>query len=84
MKPGTFKEFPILEARPGTPIETIDEVRKFTQETGKTIYHPVGTCKMGQDSMTMALLMLQREPCYPPFRTRYHGCGWPGVLTRKV
>ncbi|MGY8960249.1 MAG: GMC family oxidoreductase, partial [Alphaproteobacteria bacterium] len=37
------------ETRPNTPIETIEDVRKFAQETGTTVYHPVGTCKMGED-----------------------------------
>jgi choline dehydrogenase len=41
------------EIRPGTPIETIEDVRKFTQENGTTIYHPVGTCKMGEDPMAV-------------------------------
>ncbi|MPY73780.1 MAG: choline dehydrogenase [Alphaproteobacteria bacterium] len=41
------------EVRPGTPIETIDDVRKFTRETGTTLYHPVGTCKMGEDPMAV-------------------------------
>ncbi|MFT6582421.1 MAG: choline dehydrogenase [Alphaproteobacteria bacterium] len=37
------------ETRPNTPIETIEDVRKFAQQTGTTVYHPVGTCKMGED-----------------------------------
>jgi len=37
------------EIRPGVPIETIDDARKVAQESGTTIYHPVGTCKMGED-----------------------------------
>jgi len=41
------------ETRPGTPIETIEDVRKFAQASGTTIYHPVGTCKMGEDPMAV-------------------------------
>ena len=41
------------EVRPGTPIETIDDVRAFAQAQGTTIYHPVGTCKMGEDPMAV-------------------------------
>lgn len=37
------------EIRPGTPIETIEDIQKYAQESGTTIYHPVGTCKMGED-----------------------------------
>ena len=41
------------EVRPGTPIETVEDTRKFAQEQGTTIYHPVGTCKMGEDPMAV-------------------------------
>jgi choline dehydrogenase-like flavoprotein len=41
------------ETRPGTPIETIEDTRKFAEANGTTIYHPVGTCKMGEDPMAV-------------------------------
>ncbi|MGK0168642.1 MAG: choline dehydrogenase [Gammaproteobacteria bacterium] len=41
------------ETRPGTAIETIDDIRTYAQDTGTTVYHPVGTCKMGQDPMAV-------------------------------
>lgn len=41
------------EVRPGTPMDTIDEVREYAQSQGTTIYHPVGTCKMGEDPMAV-------------------------------
>ncbi len=41
------------ETRPGTPIDTIDQVREFARANGTTIYHPVGTCKMGEDPMAV-------------------------------
>jgi choline dehydrogenase len=41
------------ETRPGVPIETIDDMRAYAQENGTTIYHPVGTCKMGEDPMAV-------------------------------
>jgi choline dehydrogenase len=37
------------ETRPGVPLETIDDMRTYAQANGTTIYHPVGTCKMGED-----------------------------------
>ena len=41
------------ETRPGIPLDTIEDVRKFAQANGTTIYHPVGTCKMGEDPMAV-------------------------------
>ncbi len=37
------------EYRPGQDIETDDEWLGFARQYGATIFHPVGTCKMGQD-----------------------------------
>jgi choline dehydrogenase len=41
------------EVRPGTPMDTIEQVREYAQSQGTTIYHPVGTCKMGEDPMAV-------------------------------
>ena len=30
-----------------------DKIRQFIRERAETIYHPVGTCKMGQDAMAV-------------------------------
>ncbi|MBL4721224.1 MAG: GMC family oxidoreductase N-terminal domain-containing protein [Alphaproteobacteria bacterium] len=45
----TLAPYTAGETRPNSPIETIDDMRKYAQETGTTVYHPVGTCKMGED-----------------------------------
>lgn len=37
------------EYRPGQNIETDDEWLGFARQYGATIFHPVGTCKMGHD-----------------------------------
>ncbi|MDA4848533.1 GMC family oxidoreductase [Hoeflea poritis] len=37
------------ELQPGRQVESDDEILQFILETGQTTYHPVGTCKMGQD-----------------------------------
>jgi len=41
------------EIMPGEAIESDDEILGFAREAGSTIYHPVGTCKMGTDDMAV-------------------------------
>ncbi len=44
-----LQEVSLGESAPGPVVTTRDEIRQFTRETGGTIHHPVGTCKMGED-----------------------------------
>ncbi|MEM7250825.1 MAG: FAD-dependent oxidoreductase [Pseudomonadota bacterium] len=37
------------EYAPGPDAQSKDEIREYTRQTGGTIHHPVGTCKMGND-----------------------------------
>lgn len=41
------------EWRPGTTMETDQELIKAAGDLGTTIFHPVGTCKMGTDDMAV-------------------------------
>ncbi len=41
------------ELMPGSEIQTDDEIDKWVRKTAETIYHPVGTCKMGNDDMAV-------------------------------
>ena len=41
------------EYRPGFEIQTEKELAKAAGELGTTIFHPVGTCKMGRDAMAV-------------------------------
>ncbi len=45
-----LKEVSLGEFSPGADLHSRDEIRQYTRETGGTIHHPVGTCKMGEDS----------------------------------
>ena len=41
------------EMNPGIEIKTDEEMLKFARDTGATTYHPMGTCKMGNDPMAV-------------------------------
>ncbi|MEE2661434.1 MAG: GMC family oxidoreductase N-terminal domain-containing protein [Pseudomonadota bacterium] len=41
------------ELSPGTDISSDQDVLNWIKETGGTTYHPVGTCKMGNDPMAV-------------------------------
>ena len=41
------------ELWPGEDVTTDEEIRDHIRETAHTVYHPVGTCKMGDDDMAV-------------------------------
>ena len=41
------------EAEPGDKVQGEEEVRAWIRANAETIYHPVGTCKMGRDEMAV-------------------------------
>ena len=45
----TFKKYEPEEYRPGIHIQDNEELVKAGSDYTQTIFHPVGTCKMGQD-----------------------------------
>jgi choline dehydrogenase len=46
-------EYSVREMEPGNPIESVEDVFEFAKRNGASIYHPVGTCKMGEDPMAV-------------------------------
>jgi len=44
------------EVRPGTQYQTDDELARLAGDIGTTIFHPVGTCRMGRDGEPDAVL----------------------------
>jgi len=49
METETFKKYEPEEYRPGTHITDDEELIKAASEHAQTIFHPVGTCKMGSN-----------------------------------
>jgi choline dehydrogenase len=41
------------EYRPGAQVESDEDLLGFAREYAQTIFHPVGTCRMGSDSMAV-------------------------------
>ena len=40
---------PVVITSPGINVKSDDEIDKFIRETLITVYHPIGTCRMGID-----------------------------------
>ncbi len=41
------------EHRPGAEIDGDEALARYVRETASTVYHPVGTCRMGSDAMSV-------------------------------
>jgi len=48
-----FKKYEPWETAPGPDVQTDDGLKEFVRNSGGTIFHPVGTCKMGSDDMAV-------------------------------
>ncbi|HEY9596681.1 MAG TPA: GMC oxidoreductase, partial [Cyanophyceae cyanobacterium] len=47
------------ELLPGSQVQQDEDIHKFIRNTAETLYHPVGTCKMGNDAMSVVNSRLQ-------------------------
>jgi choline dehydrogenase len=68
-----FQKYQPEEYRPGKAIQSEKELEKAAGELGTTIFHPVGTCKMGSDP----LAVVDNE-------LRVHGLGRLRVIDASV
>ena len=48
-----FDDYRGVEMAPGKNIQSDEEILAYLRETALTVYHPVGTCKMGTDAMAV-------------------------------
>jgi choline dehydrogenase len=68
-----LRKYLIEEYRPGASVGIDDELLGFAREHGATIFHPVGTCKMGADPMAVT-----------DQRLRVHGIGGLRVVDCSI
>ena len=59
LKSKTFKKYQPEELRPGFEFESDEELVKEGSKFTQTIFHPVGTCKMGNDDYSVVNDKLQ-------------------------
>jgi choline dehydrogenase len=48
-----FAQHSVAEVVPGPDVRSESEVADYVRNFGTTIYHPVGTCRMGEDPMAV-------------------------------
>ncbi|MEJ2763771.1 choline dehydrogenase [Photobacterium sp. MCCC 1A19761] len=53
LKQPAFARYRGQEVFPGTEVQTDEALEAFIRRKAESIYHPVGTCKMGQDAMAV-------------------------------
>lgn len=53
MATSPLKEMTGQEIAPGAHIQSDTDLLEWVRNTAETTYHPVGTCKMGQDAMAV-------------------------------
>ena len=53
MAQSAMDPYRLHEMNPGSSAQSDDELIDFCRRTSQTAYHPIGTCKMGQDMMAV-------------------------------
>jgi choline dehydrogenase len=48
-----LKPYVVREVRPGIELDGNDALLEFARNTGQTSWHPIGTCKMGRDKLSV-------------------------------
>lgn len=68
-----FAPHRLQEFEPGAAVQSDEQIRDFIRSRAETVYHPVGTCKMGRDAMAVV------DP-----RLRVHGLAGLRVVDASV
>jgi len=53
LQPKSRGSVTLKSAKPEDPLQTDEEIKTFIRKKAETIYHPVGTCKMGTDELSV-------------------------------
>ena len=53
MRSKAYQPFVIKEYLPSAEVKTDKEIREYVKQWAKTDYHPVGSCKMGDDDLAV-------------------------------
>lgn len=48
-----FEPYRLREYEPGGTVQSDEQIREYIRRCARSIYHPVGTCKMGHDDMAV-------------------------------
>jgi choline dehydrogenase-like flavoprotein len=48
-----FAPHALDEFEPGPAVQTDEQIADYIRRRSETIYHPIGTCKMGRDAMAV-------------------------------
>ena len=68
-----FAPHRLQELEPGAAVQSDEQIRDFIRRRAETVYHPVGTCKMGRDAMAVV-----------DARLRVHGLGGLRVVDASI
>ena len=59
----SFSEHLGIEMLPGDAVQSDDEIDGFIRETANTVFHPIGTCRMGIDEGSVVDPQLNVRGC---------------------
>lgn len=59
LEASAFDRFRDREVLPGSVVQQDEQIAAYIRQSAQTLYHPVGTCKMGNDSMAVVNSKLQ-------------------------
>jgi choline dehydrogenase-like flavoprotein len=73
LKQAAFAPHRLRELEPGEAVQNDEQIRAYIRARAETVYHPVGTCKMGRDAMAVV------DP-----RLRVHGLSGLRVVDASI
>lgn len=59
----SFKKLGLNEIKPGTDVQSDDDIDAFVRDNVWTVFHPAGTCRMGSDPESVVDINFQVRGC---------------------